>query len=71
MKKEILTVDNHCDGVYLYLKALAEGDESLAGQIKDFLLANGGTVPVSPLGRLTQKASSILTSLPATLPLAT
>lgn len=42
LKKEILTVDNHCDGVYLYLKALAEGDEALAQQIKNFLTANGG-----------------------------
>lgn len=42
LKKEILTVDNHCDGVYLYLKALAEGDKALAEQIKNFLTANGG-----------------------------
>ena len=32
LEKEILTVDNHCDGVYMYLKALAEGrDETAAG----------------------------------------
>ena len=42
LKKEILTVDNHCDGAYMYLKALAEGDEALAKQIKDFLGTNGG-----------------------------
>lgn len=42
LKKEILTVDNHCDGVYLYLKAIAEGDEALADRIKDFLGTNGG-----------------------------
>ena len=40
--KEILTVDNHCDGVYMYLKALAEGDDSTAAQIKKFISMNGG-----------------------------
>ncbi len=42
LKKEILTVDNHCDGVYMYLKALAEGKESLARQIRTFIAMNGG-----------------------------
>ena len=42
LKKEILTVDNHCDGVYMYLKALAEGDNSTAAQIKKFIGMNGG-----------------------------
>jgi putative heme d1 biosynthesis radical SAM protein NirJ1 len=42
LKKEILTVDNHCDGVYMYLKALAEGDDALAAQIKKFIALNGG-----------------------------
>lgn len=42
LKKEILTVDNHCDGIYLYLKTLADGEVALADQIKNFLLANGG-----------------------------
>jgi putative heme d1 biosynthesis radical SAM protein NirJ1 len=42
LKKEILTVDNHCDGVYMYIKALAEGDEALAAQIKEYILMNGG-----------------------------
>ena len=42
LAKEILTVDNHCDGVYMYLKALAEGDDAQAAQIKKFISMNGG-----------------------------
>lgn len=42
LKKEILTVDNHCDGVYMYIKALTEGDEALAAQIKEYISMNGG-----------------------------
>ena len=42
LRKEILTVDNHCDGVYMYLKALADGDDALAAQIKKFIGMNGG-----------------------------
>ncbi|MBO4401954.1 MAG: putative heme d1 biosynthesis radical SAM protein NirJ1 [Selenomonadaceae bacterium] len=42
LDKEILTVDNHCDGVYMYLKALAEGDADTAAQIKKFIALNGG-----------------------------
>jgi len=42
LKKEILTVDNHCDGVYMYLKAIAEGNDAGAEQIKKLIGANGG-----------------------------
>ena len=42
LKKEILTVDNHCDGVYMYLKARAEGNDAGAEQIKKLIGANGG-----------------------------
>lgn len=42
LEKEILTVDNHCDGVYMYLKAVAEGDDVLAEQIKKYISMNGG-----------------------------
>ncbi len=42
LEKEILTVDNHCDGVYMYLKALAEGDEKTAAQIMEYISRNGG-----------------------------
>ena len=42
LEKEILTVDNHCDGVYMYLKALAEGNDEQAAQIKKYISMNGG-----------------------------
>ncbi len=56
LEKEILTVDNHCDGVYMYLKFLREGDEETAAQIKKFISMNGGNrsgiafAEVDPLG---------------------
>lgn len=42
LEKEILTVDNHCDGVYMYIKALEEGDGEAASRIRDFISRNGG-----------------------------
>lgn len=42
LEKEILTVDNHCDGVYMYLKAREEGRDELAEQMKNFISMNGG-----------------------------
>ena len=42
LAKEILTVDNHCDGVYLYLKALKENNLVLAEKIKALISLNGG-----------------------------
>ena len=39
--KEILTVDNHCDGVYMYIQALKE-DPVRAEKIKDLIGMNGG-----------------------------
>jgi putative heme d1 biosynthesis radical SAM protein NirJ1 len=41
LKKEILTVDNHCDGVYMYLQALKE-DPARAERIKALIGLNGG-----------------------------
>ncbi len=38
---EILTVDNHCDGVYLYLR-MKERDEVQAGRILELITAAGG-----------------------------
>jgi Fe-coproporphyrin III synthase len=55
LQKEILTVDNHCDGVYLYLRTLKEDPEK-AGQIKNLISMNGGNrsgiafAEVDPLG---------------------
>lgn len=55
LKKEILTVDNHCDGVYLYLQALEE-DPARAERIKSLISLNGGNrsgiafSEVDPLG---------------------
>ena len=42
LEKEILTVDNHGDGVYMYLKALSEGNDQQAAQIKKYISMNGG-----------------------------
>ena len=42
LEKEILTVDNHCDGVYIYLTALKEGDMKLAEHVKRMISSNGG-----------------------------
>ncbi len=42
LKKEILTVDNHCDGIYMYLRAKANGDERTAENIYKYISMNGG-----------------------------
>ncbi|AGA69742.1 putative heme d1 biosynthesis radical SAM protein NirJ1 [Desulfitobacterium dichloroeliminans LMG P-21439] len=55
LKKEILTVDNHCDGVYLYLRTLQE-DPVKAQEVKELISMNGGNrsgiafAEVDPLG---------------------
>lgn len=41
LDKEILTVDNHADGVYLYLRLLKE-DEKRANDVLELLKMNGG-----------------------------
>ncbi len=40
--KEVLTVDNHCDGPYIYLKLMAEGRRDDAGRVMTLLQRNGG-----------------------------
>ncbi|EGO65110.1 putative heme d1 biosynthesis radical SAM protein NirJ1 [Acetonema longum] len=55
LKKEILTVDNHCDGVYLYLRTIKKDPEK-ADKIKELIGLNGGNrsgiafAEVDPLG---------------------
>ena len=57
LKKEILTVDNHCDGVYMYIQALKE-DPVRAEKIKDLIGLNGGNRSgiafgeIDPLGNM-------------------
>lgn len=46
---EVLTVDNHADGVYLYLKLLTE-DAQRAEQARQLLEANGGAAGSSGVG---------------------
>lgn len=41
LKKEVLTVDNHTDGVYLYLRMLRERNER-AARVLELLKMNGG-----------------------------
>ena len=40
--KEVLTVDNHCDGPYLYLRLLKEGRTEDAANVMELLKMNGG-----------------------------
>lgn len=40
--KEVLTVDNHCDGPYLYLRLLKEGRTADAEKVMELLAMNGG-----------------------------
>ena len=39
--KEVLTVDNHCDGPYLYLRMLREGNTAGAQQVLELLRMSG------------------------------
>jgi len=48
-RTDILTVDNHVDGVYLYLKLLAEGSPR-AGEVWKLLTWNGGGLYSSGVG---------------------
>ncbi len=42
LKKEVLTVDNHADGPYIYLKLLQEGNQKRADEVMELLQMNGG-----------------------------
>ncbi len=47
--KEILTVDNHCDGPYLYLRMLREGS-ARAADVLELLKMNGGNSSGNGIG---------------------
>lgn len=49
LKKEVLTVDNHADAVYLYLKMKEEGHER-AGEVLKLLKMNGGNSTGNGIG---------------------
>ena len=49
IRLEVLTVDNHCDGPYLYLRMRREGDPR-ADEVLDLLRANGGNASGSGIG---------------------
>ena len=42
VKKEVLTVDNHADGPYLYLRLLRENNPERAAEVMELLKMNGG-----------------------------
>lgn len=66
LKKEILTVDNHCDGPYMYLKALEAVDRETAAQIKKYISdGTGGTVRALPSARSIRRGTCIPISLPS------
>lgn len=50
IKKEILTVDNHSDGPYLYLRLLQEGKTERAAKAMELLKMNGGNSTGDGLG---------------------
>lgn len=49
LEKEVLTVDNHADGVYLYLKMKEEGHER-AADVLELLRMNGGNSTGNGIG---------------------
>ena len=50
LKKEILTVDNHCDGPYLYMRLLREGRDEDAARVMKLLQMNGGNSTGNGIG---------------------
>lgn len=49
LDKDILTVDNHCDGPYLYMRVLRE-DPKRAKEVKKLLDVNGGNLTGCAIG---------------------
>ena len=50
LPKEILTVDNHCDGPFLYLRLLKEGRDEDAERVMALLKMNGGNSSGNGIG---------------------
>lgn len=50
LPKEILTVDNHCDGPYLYMRLLREGRTDDAARVMELLKMNGGNSTGNGIG---------------------
>jgi len=50
LNKEILTVDNHADGVFVYRKLLEEGETERAAEVLSVLKWNGGGLYSSGVG---------------------
>jgi Fe-coproporphyrin III synthase len=50
LPKEILTVDNHCDGPYLYMRLLHEGRKKDAARVMELLKMNGGNSTGNGIG---------------------
>jgi len=50
LPKEVLTVDNHCDGPYLYLRLLKEGRTEDAARVMELLRMNGGNSSGNGIG---------------------
>lgn len=50
INKEILTVDNHSDGPYLYLRLLREGKKERADKVMELLKMNGGNSTGNGIG---------------------
>lgn len=50
LPKEILTVDNHCDGPFLYMRLLREGRSEDASRVMELLKMNGGNSTGNGIG---------------------
>jgi Fe-coproporphyrin III synthase len=56
LRKEVLTVGNHADGIYLYLRML-EKDPQRAGKIMDLLKTNGGNNSGNRIGAVDDRGN--------------
>ena len=70
LTKDVLTVDNHCDGVYLYLRVKRD-DPARADEVLQLLRWNGGNSAASASPTWTGAATSTPTSSGSSTPSAT